>query len=185
MICHPHRWILAGLLTAIACSMATPGEAQCLERFVHNMARDWKRNNCWPEPFVCPDRMRVRSAFVQMVANGWERQNLLSDHHFEPSDGKLNHAGKLRVQWILHEAPPQHRIIYVKRSLNAEQTASRVDSVQQVAMELASHGDLPRVVETNVSPVGWPAERVDAIGRKFQASTPEPRLPCASGTETN
>ncbi len=185
MFCHAHRWVFAGLLVSLGFGWVSSADAQILEKFVHNMARDAKRNNCWPQPFVCPDRQRVRAAFVQMVANGWERQNLLSTHHFKSTDGQLNESGRLRIHWILTEAPPQHRTIFVQRGPSAEETAARVDRVQQVAMQLSPDGELPRVVQTSVSPLGWPAERVDVIGRKFHASMPDPRLPCGGGGEVD
>ena len=51
---------------------------------VNSIAQDTKRRNCWPDPFVSWDRASVRAPFVVQVANGWRRQNMLGEFHFEP-----------------------------------------------------------------------------------------------------
>jgi hypothetical protein len=174
------------LLPALAC--AVPARASWIDcmiqggkDFCHGVARDIKRRNCWPQPFVCPDRQAIRSPLNIMVSNGWRRQNMLGDHHFE-EDGKLTDAGRIKIRWILTEAPQHHRTIYVRRATTAEVTAARIDSVQQLAALIVPEGELPAVLETSIPAQGWPAARVDAIGRKFEATIPDPRLPDASGT---
>ena len=173
-------------LVGLVC--ATPARADFLEDFVHNVIRDTKRNNCWPNPFVYPDRQAARVPFVLMVNNGWRRQNMLGDYHFEQSSGELSESGRLKIRWILTEAPRHHRTIYVHRARSPEETVARMDAVQQHAFTLLGpQGEPPTVVESTVSPAGWPAERVDSIGRKFQTSAPDPRLPsqASSSEESN
>jgi hypothetical protein len=148
-------------------------------RFVYSVARDTKRNNCWPEPFTVPARAAVRAPFVLMVAKGWERQNTLGSQHFDPETGKLNLAGQSRVTKILIEGLPEHRTIYVQRSLNPEETLARVDAVQQLAAKIVPQGELPEVLETNLPPLGWPARNVDDVDRKFRECLPPPQLPAA------
>ena len=41
-----------------------------------------------------------------MVANGWRRQNLLSDYHFNEENPQLNLAGETKVHYILTQMPP-------------------------------------------------------------------------------
>ena len=167
-------------LVSLACTV--PARANWICEFFHCMARDTKRRNCWPKPFVCPDRQAVRAPFVVMVNNGWRFQNMLGDHHFSGDGGELNEAGRLKVHWILTQAPQQHRTIYVYTAMTGEATAVRIESVRQVAAELVPHGPPPPVFVSNVPARGWPASQVDDIGRKFESSTPEPRLPVAEGT---
>ena len=95
--------------------------------------RDVKRRQCWPDPFLCPDRAAVRAPFCAMVANGWRRQNMLGEFHFDPQSGQLTEAGRLKVQWILTACPEQHRLIYVHAAGTREETAARVAAVQQLA----------------------------------------------------
>jgi hypothetical protein len=158
---------------------AVPAHGQLLE----TMARDFKRNNCWPQPFVAPDRQAVRSPFVIMVHNGWRRQNILGEYHFRPDNGELTEAGKLKVQWILTQAPKQHRIIFVHQAQTADQTAARIDAVEQLAVQLAPTGELPQVVETHLNEAGWSADKIDRVSRDFYEKTaPKPRLPDAQSS---
>jgi len=182
------RCVSAILIGVAGLAYAPSAQADFLEDFFHSVVRDTKRNNCWPQPFVRPDRYAARAPFALMVHNGWRRQNMLGDHHFEESTGNLNEAGRLKTRWIVTEAPEQHRTIFVHRAESSEETAARVDAVQELAVTLI--GDtrqLPAVVESDIGDPGWPAERVDGIGRRFQASAPKPRLPAlqtgAGGTD--
>jgi hypothetical protein len=149
----------------------------------HSIAQDAKRRNCWPEPFVGSDRASVRAPFVTQVANGWRRQNMLGEFHFEPGSGQLNEAGRLKVRWILLTGPQQHRLIYVHVAEKNEETAARMAAVQQLAVQITPN-DVPPVMPTAIADDDSPADRADAIGRKFQATTPSPRLssPSAGGS---
>jgi hypothetical protein len=165
----------------LAIVWAAPVRADCPPvQWAKNAWRDFKRNNCWPKPFDEPDRQTVRAPFAIMVQNGWRRQNLLGDYHFEMDTGKLTPAGEEKVRWILLEAPEQHRTIYVGRGRTAAETAARVDAVEKLIPHILPEGQPPAVLETNLKPHGWSADRVDAIGRKFDSSTPEPRLPTSA-----
>lgn len=176
---RPRRLALALLLSAcafpaLAQTPYCPGP-NC-QPPPHGIGIETARNNCWPRPFTCWDQANVYAPFAVMIENGWRKQNMLADHHFDGSGAMLNDAGKNRLRWILNEAPEQHRTVYVRRAESQEKTAARYAAVQEAAMVVAPPGQRVLVLETNVSPAGWPAERIDMIGRKFQASTPEPRL---------
>ena len=112
------------------------------------------------------------------------RQNMLVDQHFDNSTNKLNAAGKAKVISILTEAPPQHRTIYIHRSINPEVAVLRMDEVNQLAATISPQGGLPAVLETSISPRGWPGERVDIINLRYNASTPDPRLPAVNTSST-
>lgn len=158
---------------------AAPIEAQSsrMQIFWDSVVIDFQRNNCWPEPFVRPDRLSVRAPFVLMVNNGWRRQNMLADYHFEEGTNNLNEAGKLKIRWIMTEAPRHHRTIYVRRADTPETTAERLALVEQSAAQYVREGEHPMVLETTLDASGWPATRVDMIDRRWLDSTPDPRLP--------
>lgn len=147
------------------------------DRCFGSIARDIKRRQCWPEPFVISDRVAARAPMVTMVSNGWRRQNMLGEFHFEPGTGQLTEAGRLKIRWIVTEAPQQHRIVYVHTADGSQETDARIAAVQQMVARYASPGELLPVLPTSISDEGWPADQVDLIGRKFRASTPPPRLP--------
>ncbi len=147
----------------------------------NSIAQDTKRRNCWPDPFINWDRASVRAPFVVHVANGWRRQNMLGEFHFEPGSGQLNEAGRLKVRWILVTGPQQHRLIYVHVAERNEETAARIAAVQQLAVQIAPN-DVPPVMPTTIADDDAPADRADAIGRKFQSTLPPPRLPAPTGS---
>jgi hypothetical protein len=145
--------------------------------FCRSVVRDTKRNNCWPEPFPKADREAVRMPFALMVANGVRRENTLGDHHFDPETGKLNRAGELKIRSILLEGLPQNRLLSVYRAERASETAARVEVVQQYAAQTVRDGVMPQIIETDIPAPGWPAQFVERVDGKFEASMPDPRLP--------
>jgi len=177
MLAYLARLIVFALVTLTT----IPSSAEWLCDFFNSVARDTKRRNCWPAPFECPDRQMVRAPFVIMVNNGWRRQNMLGDFYFEPTTGQLTEAGKLKIRWIIYEAPEQHREIYVHIGKNPEETEARLAAVNAQAASLAPQGEIPPIMQTSISDAGTPADRVDMIDRKYQASMPAPRLPAETG----
>ena len=164
------------LFTAIAL-VTLPIQADWRCDFFHSIPQDTKRRNCWPQPFVCPDRQAVRMPFAVEVANGWRQQNLLGDRYFELNSGELTEAGRLKIHWIAFEAPSQHRAIYVHAAATTEETAARMNAVQSYVAQIMPQGALPSISETRIADDGWPADQVDSISRKYQSTTPSPRLP--------
>ncbi len=171
------RLVIVIALAIVGLLAAIPADAGWFSSVFQFAARETKRRNCWPQPFVCPDRHDARAPFVTMVNNGWRRQNLLGEHHFVDGKDQLTEAGRLKVRWILTEAPHQHRAIYVHEALHPETTTARVYGVQQFALQFAVSGQVPMVLTTDIPSYGWPASQVDAIGRAYENTMPEPRLP--------
>ena len=162
-------------------SLAVVGQTAQAANLFKTFTRDFRRNNCWPEPFTQPDRIAVRAPLALMVHNGWRLQNTLSDHHFNEETAQLNEAGELKVQEVLTEAPAQFRTLFVLRDVDPEVTANRLKSVEESAGRLAMEGDSPSVIPVGTKPRGWSADDIDATGRKYRASMPEPRLPERGG----
>jgi hypothetical protein len=116
-----------------------------------------------------------------MINNGWRKQNLLGKQHFDAHGEQLTEAGRLKVEWILTQAPPHRRSIYVQRAADAEDTALRVQSVQELAATMTSSTGLANVQETHIRDEGHPAGAVDAVFTGFHAHQLIPALPQASG----
>jgi hypothetical protein len=167
--------LLVGFAVAVNTSSA-PVSAEIICEAVDSVAKDIKRHQCWPEPFIHADRSAARAPFAIQVSNGWRRQNMLGEFHFEPSTGQLTEAGRRKVRWIVTVCPAQHRLVYVHAAETEEETAARVAVVQQLVAQM-SPGNAPPVMSTSISDDGWPADQVEIIGRKFQATMPAPRLP--------
>jgi hypothetical protein len=168
----------------ITLGIAAPVSAQqCFWGFFRSIGRDFKTRNCWPEPHVCPDLVSVQQPMCAMVNNGWRRQNMLGDIHFQPGTAQLTESGKRKVRWILTACPEQHRLVYVHIADTGEETAARIAAVRQLTLQIAPV-NLPPILVTSISDDGWPAEEVDAILRKYYSSMPPPRLPPKDSSST-
>ncbi len=141
------------------------------------IGKDFCRRNSWPYPHICQDIASVRSPLVVQVANGWERQNLLADHYFDPITQQLNEAGRRKVQWILLDAPEERRIVFVHRTISVDETNQRVAAVRNYMAELGPGAPTASVVVSTIPADGTSAARVDWVNRKFITVLPEPKLP--------
>jgi uncharacterized membrane protein YgcG len=158
------------IVFAVVTLTALPLSADWLCDFFNSVARDTKRRNCWPAPFVCPDRQAVRAPFAVMVNNGWRRQNMLGDSYFEPTTGQLTEAGKLKIRWIIFEAPEQHREIYVHIGQTNDETQARLATVTAQATSLAPQGEMPSITQTSISDESYPADRTNWIIDKYKTA---------------
>jgi hypothetical protein len=185
------RYVLApaclAALTLVYSTHAHAGEsavARGVRKGYASVKRDFLRNNYWPEPFNYPDRDAVCAPFAVMVHNGWRLQNTFGAHHFRPGTSELTEAGELKLKWVMTEAPPQQRTVYVERGETADMTAGRIKAVEAAAGRLTVDGGVPMVVETSIQSRGWPADQIDATTRQWLNSVPAPRLP-SSTTSTS
>ncbi len=167
------RYLVTGLVAAAITASTTPSNAgeqgvfSAVRRVVRNFWFDYRENQLWPEPYIEPDRQAARMPIEMMIANGWRRENTLNDHHFEKGSTELTEAGRLKVKLILTNVPPQYRSIFVERSIDLQVTSARIASVQQVASDYVLDGEMPTVMQTQHSAVGWPANDIDMMRRKY------------------
>ena len=173
----PAASILVGLLAVVALT-STVQAAGCSP--LEETCAGYRRNVLWPWPYVCSDRMHVRAPFNVMVRNGWRRQNLLGSHHFSEDTGELTRAGELKVHWVLSQAPPEYRQIFVTRLHDQNLTKQRLAKVRSYAISIAPDGTPPFVSDTHLISEGRPAATVDSINTAFRDSMPTPTLPAAS-----
>jgi hypothetical protein len=169
------------LLCGIAFAAAAPAQAQWFAGSVDHVKQVFHNNNAWPKPFVFADRASVAQPFLTMANKGWQQQNLLCNYHFEDDTAKLAPAGELKVQWIVSQANPERRTIYLQRAQRPDLTAARLDFVQQTAARMLPRGELPQIVETNMETPSYSAEVVDNTMVQFNGSAPIPRLPARTG----
>jgi hypothetical protein len=171
---------VATLATAIAASSAS---AVCIDTTAHYVKSGYRRNVCWPYPYICPDRMAVREPFEMMIRNGWRRENLLGAYMFNPSTNQLTTAGELHVRWIMTQAPHAYRQVFIERSIDPAVTAERLAATRQFAARVSTDGQLPEVFETDLMAEGRPAAIVDATNVKFMENMPLPVLPAAEALD--
>ncbi len=140
-------------------------------------------NHMWPSQYVQPSRRGICQSFDLMVANGWRRHNLLGKYDFTTEgEGGLTEAGKLRVKWILTQAPPSRRTIFVERGLDEAATAERIEAVQSLASEMSPGVGVIDVQDTHLRDLDRPAAGVDAVLTGFSANQLLPVLPESSGS---
>lgn len=175
----PARFFSLVGFALVAFGVIAEVSAEVITDAVTSIAKDVKRRQCWPEPFVGPDRVTARAPFVVQVTKGWQRQNMLGEFHFEPETGQLTEAGRHKVRWILTAGPQQHRFITVHTAERPEETQARLAAVQQLAAQITPD-NVPSITPISISDQGWPADQVDLITRKYQATMPAPRLPAPS-----
>ena len=118
---------------------------------------------------------------ASQISAGWERQNLLSEFHFLPGGKELTEDGRMRVQWIMSEAPEPYRQIYVHRANTPQETVVRMQAVQRFVAQSPYAVNVP-VLESTRTDDGWPADRIDALSRKVDKSAMDPKL---MGTSNN
>ncbi|MEX2137929.1 MAG: hypothetical protein WD894_01620 [Pirellulales bacterium] len=174
--------LLVGVLSLWASAAA---QANWFKTIYHDVRGGFHTNNMWPEPYVEPSRRAVKEPFAILHARGWQRQNLLGEHHFEEDQTRLTPAGVLRVKAMLANSPPQYRAVFVEKGQNREVTNSRIDAIQQAIVDMQIEGPLPAVTASDLIVEGWSSEYVDAVGRKYHLSIPEPRLPAATGASAS
>jgi hypothetical protein len=163
------------LLNALVCVQSA--DAVWFEDSYYNIKRGYHRNVDWPWPYTCPDRAAVREPFRMMVDNGWRRQNLLGSHHFNAETNRLTTAGELRVHWIMTQAPPERRNIFVERAATPDVTAQRLAVARDFAVQVAIDGQEPQTFESHLVSEGRPASIVDATNVRFYESMRPPVLP--------
>jgi hypothetical protein len=175
------RFGAASLFVWTIAVAASPAQAQWMTDFWNGQHVVFKRNRDWPEPFLRADRESATLPFGLMVANGWRRQNLLSDYHFQEDTLQLNQAGELKLRYILTQMPPQRRTVFVQRGDTPEVTAARMDKVHRSAARMLAPGAVPEIVESDLPNDGWPADEIDSITKGFNNSRPQPRFSSSSG----
>ena len=180
------RWVRVTVMVLLVVGVAAPAFAEnWLCEFFEGVARDTKRRQCWPKPFTCPDREAVRAPFAVMVANGWQRQNMLADYHFEPGAPRLTEAGRLKVRSIITDSPDNFRTVFVRRADTPEETAARIASVQQLMVTMVPPWQAPPVMPSDMSAEGWSGQRVEMIDREYNKAMPKPVLPPPASSSTS
>ena len=159
------RQIVIACALVVTALSAVPADAGWRE-FHYRTMLDWHRNNAWPQPWVHVDRLATCRIFDLQAQNGWCQQSTLTAFHFNMETNELTEAGRNKVRQIMTQHPESFRTLFVVMGKSEEQTATRVDSVQQTAVTI-SDGALPQIRRVAIPPRGWPAEDVDAITNRY------------------
>ncbi len=184
--------ISATVLLLLVCSTSTVSAQQYTQYGLHGSPSalgackaGCRTNQMWPSQYVPAARRSVLSAYEVMVNNGWRRQNLLGAYHFNPDSNELTEAGKLKVKWILSQAPQHRRSIFVERGGDQTRTAARVASINDWASTMSPSVGIVDINDTHLVAEGHPAGAVDHIFVGFQTNKPAPVLPAAVSSSSS
>lgn len=135
-------------------------------------------NLIWPNQYIQPSRRGICQAYATMVNNGWRRNNLMGSYHFESSEKQeLSEAGRRKAQWILTQAPPNRRTIFIERAADDVRTAERVQALQDYAANSVPNSAPADVQESHLRLEGHSAGAVDAVFTGFSQNQLPPVLP--------
>jgi hypothetical protein len=174
------------IAVVFACQSAQAQYGQCGNCYSPTMCEMLKSgytaNVIWPRQFIPAARRPVHETYAAMVNNGWRRQNLLGDYHFDPETNELTNAGEMKVQWILSQAPIHRRDIYVQRATTGHKTATRIAAVQGFGSQMNPAVGPVNVNDTHIVAEGHSASSVDNMFIGFHANQPPPVLPPPTGS---
>lgn len=148
----------------------------------HNSHVNYVRLQAWPQPFTDVDARQTVSQFEVMKVNGWRLHNTIGNELFRDSDAALVAAGHNRIHWIVSQAPPERRVIYVLRGRSVQETEARLASVRQSVAAMNYSGPLPQMVLTDIEPRTSSGAWATQINRDWMEALPEPKLPGTSPT---
>ncbi len=136
----------------------------------------------WPYPYVEQDRCYIRSLSYLQTHSGWVAETTLYDYHFDPETQLVNHAGVMKLQWILLKAPVEHRTVFVQQAVDSHINDVRLASVQAESAKIVGDGNLPPILLRVSTPLTRPTNEIDAIRRAELDSQPIPRIEYAAPT---
>jgi len=174
----------SALLVLVATSSVSVAQNSCQQcrsaSLSEKFCSGYDANVAWPRIYIPPARRSVCATYDAMVNNGWRRQNLLGDYHFNGETDELTHAGKLKVNWILSQAPVQRRNVFVQRGNKEIQTAARLAAVHDYAGNMSPGVGQIDVSDTHIVAEGHSASSVDSVFVGYQANRLPPVLPAST-----
>jgi hypothetical protein len=130
----------------------------------------------WPHPYNCQDLAYLRAVSASQVTNGWQKETTLYSYHFDEKDNTLNHAGKLRLKWVLQTIPEERRSVFVQMSDDKSVSEARLANVRAAAVEIVGENALPPIMLRMDTPDGRPTDEVNQIQKKVKAATRTPQI---------
>ena len=147
-----------------------PCQQQCQPPTAAQLYRaGFDANVHWPNIYIPPARRSVCATYDAMINNGWRRQNLLGDYHFNQDSHQLTDAGKLKVNWILSQAPQQRRSVFVQRGAEQVDTSARIAAVHDHAGSISPGVGSVVVNDTHIVAEGHSASSVDNVFQAYGA----------------
>lgn len=139
------------------------------------------RNDAWPKPFACQDRMAYYSVWDVMINQGYAQNCVLGSQHFKPESNELNQAGLLKIANLMQNMPSDRRNLLVARDGNDMLAQSRIDHVNQVVRTYHGHAAENMMIGiTDMQPAMMSGVQADAIAKGHLEGLPSPIIPVTS-----
>ncbi len=135
------------------------------------------RNDAWPKPFDCWDRVAYHRLFDPMFQAGYEFQNVLGNQHFDPQTNQLNGLGRATLSSIMQNMPAHRRQVYISQLPRQEIVAARLSHVTEVVDTWYSQAGQTQVAISNAIPASLPGFKASAITRNMIEASPAPVIP--------
>ena len=129
------------------------------------------RNDAWPLPFSCRDKIYYYDVWRPMLAAGSETQGVL-DQNFFTSNHELNRIGIDRVAGVAQNGPSSERVVYVSRSADQAVDQARLSAVRSTIATYYSHRGIVDVrLSEKVAPT-VAAVKVQALNASHEENRP-------------
>lgn len=144
-------------------------------------AKIYARNDAWPKPFNCQDRMAYYSVWDAMIGQGYAQNCVLSAEYFDPETNELNQAGLSKIATVIQNLPSDRRQLLISRDANDTVTQARLNQVNLVVRTY--HGqvaDNMMVGLTEMQPSMMSGLQADTMMKRQLEGLPAPVIPVAS-----
>lgn len=139
------------------------------------------RNDAWPKPFNCQDRMAYYSVWHTMMNQGYANHCVLGADHFESDTNELNSAGKIKIASIMQNIPSDRRQLLVVRDQNERISQARITNVNEVVQTYygQSAGSM-MIALTDLQPSVFSGSEADTIIKQRLQGLPPAIIPIVS-----
>ena len=130
----------------------------------------------WPYPYNIRDQDDVRLVMQTQVANGWATATTMYEYHFDPTTHLLNTAGQQHLAWIITQAPPAHRHIFIASAGDQASNQVRLQSVQKTVAGYSGGESAMPITLRSTGPLGRPATEVEQIFTNAASNALPPKI---------
>lgn len=144
--------------------------------------RDFARNQAWPKPFNCADRQLYHAIWNPMIDTGVRWNCVFTAQHFNPDTNDLNATGRAKIKGIFRNAPIDQKMALVQNSGDPAVVEMRLASLRNVIDQWYGTDSFSEIAQTNQFPGSFSGNRAQSINFQYNAETPAPVIPVATGT---
>lgn len=151
------------------------------EAWKEECAKIQARNDAWPKPFACHDRMAFFAVWDPMISQGYAHHCILCAEHFNSDNNQLNQAGQLKVAGIMQNLPADRRQLWIVRDQNTDISQARMDSVNHTVQTFYNQSAAETSIAfTERQPAMISGIQADTVSKRQLQGLPAPIIPIVS-----